>query len=374
MTNENPYLNEKYRENVEVGDAQIEKFNNSQYEIAERLANSPEVAKIIKEIDVGNPESVLTFGQGAANEISKFSDKILQETSKNTVEESGKMLKDLANIMKQFDPQDFADEEKKKGILGKLFGKVNNSIEKILNKYKTMDGDIQNVYVQIKQYEDEIKKANGTMETMYDKNIEYYEELEKYIYAGNQIKEQTLTQWIPQLEEKARQTNDPRDLQTLNDARDFYELMDQRIQDLEMAKMVSIQTAPQIKMIQKGNHNLMRKINSAFVVTLPTFKIGLTQAITMKRQRIQADALKALDDTTNEMLLRNAQNISQNSIDITRLAGDTSVKIETLQQTFDTIMRGIEETMAIQEENTRKREENRTQLIELQKQLKEKNF
>lgn len=347
-------------------------FDKSNNEISERLANSPEVAKIIKEIDVGNPQSVLMFGQDAAQEISKFSDRILAETSKSTVEDSGKMLKDLSNIMRSFNPKDF--EDNKVGLFDKIFKRVNNGIEKILNKYKTMDSDIQNVYSQVKQYEEEIKRANGTMETMYDKNITYYEELEKYIYAGNKIKETTMNEWIPQLESKANASNDPRDLQTLNDARDFYELMDQRIQDLEMAKMVSIQTAPQIKMIQKGNHNLMRKINSAFVVTLPTFKIGLTNAITMKRQKIQADALKALDDTTNEMLIRNAENISLNSVEITKLAGESSVKIETLEKTFDTIMKGIEETMSIQEENTKNREANRTRLIELQKQLKEKNF
>jgi uncharacterized protein YaaN involved in tellurite resistance len=139
-----------------------------------------------------------------------------------------------------------------------------------------------------------------------------------------------------------------------------------------MAKMVSLQTAPQIKLIQRGNYNLLRKIGSAFVITLPVFKSGLIQAIAIKRQKIQADAMRALDEKTNEMLLRNAENIAAQSVDIARLTSGSSIKIETLEKTFETIMRGIEETRQIEIENKQSREESRKKLLELQNKL-EKN-
>lgn len=360
MTNE---LNQ-----TELLEVDITKVQN---EVALKVRNSPEVQQIAKQIDFGNNQAVMSFGQDAAFEISKFTDQILSTTSKSTVEESGTMIKDLASIMKSFNPQDFVD--KKPSFIEKMFKKAANEIEKILAKYKTMDGDIQKIYIQIKEYEGEISKSNKTMDVMFEKNLNYYEELERYIQAGHLIKDKSLTEWIPDLERKS-QLGDPVDHQNYVNALDFVEMVDQRIQDLEMAKMVSLQMAPQIRLIQKGNYNLLRKINSAFVVTLPVFKIGLAQAITMKRQRIQADSMKALDDATNEMLIRNAENIRQNSIDITRMSGSSSIKIETLEKTFNTIMQGIDETLQIEAENKQQRAADRLKLEELQTQLKSKKF
>jgi uncharacterized protein YaaN involved in tellurite resistance len=352
----------------EVVEVDIAKVQN---EVALKVRNSPEVFQIAQKVDIGNTQTVMAFGQEAAMEISKFTDQILATTSKSTVEDSGTMLKDLASIMRSFNPKDFID--KKPGFLDKIFKKVSNEIEKILAKYKTMDGDIQKIYIQVKEYEGEINKSNQTLDVLFTKNLNYYEELEKYIQAGELIKERAITEWIPELEKKS-QLGDPIDQQNYLNALDFLEMVDQRVQDLEMAKMVSLQMAPQIKLIQKGNHNLLRKINSAFVVTLPVFKIGLTQAITMKRQKIQADAMKALDDTTNEMLMRNADNIRQNSVDIARLSGGSSIKIDTLEKTFNTIMQGIDETLQIETENKQQRASDRIKLAQLQEQLKEKKF
>ena len=284
------------------------------------------------------------------------------------------MLKDLANIMKQFDPKDFSDEPKNRGLFSKVFKKVNGSIEGMLSKYQTMDKEIQNLFIQIKEYESEIKKSNNSMNQLYDKNVEYYEELEKYIYAGSQLRNTAVTEWIPRLKEKAEETKDARDIQEYNEALDFVDLMDQRVADLEMARMVSVQTAPQIKMIQKGNHNLMRKINSAFVVTLPTFKTGLVQAINIKKQKMQAEDFAALDEQTNAMLVRNAENIKDNGVLISRMAGSTSINIETLETTFETIMRGIEEIREVEVENRKEQEQNRARLLELQDKIKSKNF
>lgn len=350
-----------------------EDFNEVQNQIVTRMKNSPEVQQIADSIQVADPQAILLYGQDAAEGISRFADRILSETSKDTSQQSSAMLKELASIMKSFNPEDFKEEEPK-GRFAKLFNSANKRLEKLKNKYKTMDSDIQTIQTEVKKFEVEIQKANENMAELYDLNVEYYEQLTKYIVAGEMIRDRALNEWIPELEAKATATQDARDMQTLNEAKDFASMIDQRVEDLQMAQLVSSQTAPQIKMIQNGNYQLMRKINSAFVITLPVFKIGLTEAITLQRQQIQAKSLEELDKTTNEMLVRNANNIAQNSVNIARLAGSPSIKMETLQTTFDTIMKGIEDTMVIQEENTRNRIENRKKIEQYQQQLQKKNF
>ncbi|WP_026477771.1 toxic anion resistance protein [Alkaliphilus transvaalensis] len=356
-------------EMLDVQEVDLDKKVN---EVALKAKSSPELQKIASQLDIRNAQSIMSFGQDTAVEISKFSDRILSSISNSSVEDSGKMLQQLTSIMSKFDSKDFV--EKKQGVLERLFNKVKDDINKLLAKYQTMDKEISKIYVEIKQYENEIKQTNATLEEMFEKNLQYYENLEKYIQAGYMIINNVQNNMIPQLEQKAATSGEQIDQINLQNAQQALEMIDQRVQDLEMAKMVSLQTAPQIKLIQRGNYNLLRKIGSAFVITLPVFKSGLIQAIAIKRQKIQADAMKALDEKTNEMLLRNAQSIANQSVDIARLTSGSSIKVETLEQTFETIMRGIDETKQIEEENKHNREEGRKRLLELQGQMEKKNF
>lgn len=151
----------------------------------------------------------------------------------------------------------------------------------------------------------------------------------------------------------------------LDTLRNGIEALEQRVYDLEMAKMVALQTAPQIRLLQRGNTKLIGKINSAFVTTIPIFKNGLIQAVSAKRQKLVADSMSELDKRTNEMLIRNAQNITSQSVDIARLAGAPSIKIETIEESWGIIIKGLEETKRIEEENKRTREEGTKRLIEL---------
>ncbi len=348
---------------LEIKELDVEKKIN---EVAVKAKTSPEVKALANEIDIRNAQSIMSFGQDTAREISQFSDRILSTISNSSIEDSGRMLTQLNAIMKKFDKSDF--EEKKPNFFEKIFHKVKNDIENLINKYQTIDKDITKIYVEIKQYENEINKTNLMLEEMFEKNMVYYENLEKYIYAGQLVVEHIKNSIIPQLEGKAT-SGEQIDALNLQNGMQALEMVEQRVHDLELAKMVALQTAPQIKLIQRGNYNLLRKIGSAFVVTIPVFKSGLIQAIAIKRQKIQADAMEALDKTTNEMLLKNAQNIANQSIDIAKLTSGSSIKIETLEQTFETIMKGIEDTKQIEMENKQKREESRSKLLTLQKQL-----
>ncbi len=357
----------EFNSNVEVQEVDLDKKVN---EVAEKVKTSPEVQKLANELDIRDAQDIMSFGQETAVEISKFSDRILSSISNSSVEDSGNMLKQLNNIMSKFDKKDF--EEKKPGFFEKIFNKVKDDISKLLDKYQTMDKEISKVYVEIKQYENEIKQTNEMLEDMFKQNIMYYENLEKYIQAGQVVVNRMKNEVIPNLEQKAASSGQQLDNIQLQNAMQALEMVEQRVHDLEMAKMVALQTAPQIKLIQKGNYNLLRKIGSAFVITIPVFKSGLIQAISIKRQKIQADAMRALDEKTNEMLMRNAENIANQSIDIAKLTSGSSIKIETLENTFETIVKGIDETRQIEEENKQNRESSRQRLLELQNKLENK--
>lgn len=333
-------------------------------ELQEKLVNSPEITSISRQIDVRDPNSILQFGHETANEISKFSDQILQTMQLTKVEDSGELLVQLNKIMDKFDIKDF--EDPKENFISKIFKKSKDAIEALFTKYNSMGGEVDKVYVQLKSYEAEINNSNAMLDDMFDKNVEYFETLTKYIYAGRNVLAELQNNILPALEEKAIQSGQQLDNINYNNALQVSDMLDQRIYDLELAKNISLQTMPQIKMIQQGNYNLVRKINSAFIITLPIFKQCLNQAITLKRQAVQAKAMQALDDRTNELLLRNAQNTALQSKQTATLASTSSIKIETLEESWATIMKGISETKEIQKEAAQARIEGTKKLHQLQ--------
>ncbi|BEP28890.1 toxic anion resistance protein [Helicovermis profundi] len=336
-----------------------------------KLKNSDEVAAIAKQIDTRDLNSILKYGNETASEISKFSDQILHTMENTKVEDSGNMLLMLNKIMDKFDIKDF--EEKKPNLINKLFNKSKNMIDSLFSKYHTMGGEVDKVYVQLKQYEDEITNSNAVLDEMFNKNMEYFEILEKYIFAGNMVLDKFRVEMIPALQKKAEESGQQLDMINLNNANQVVEMLDQRVYDLELAKNISLQTMPQIKLIQKGNYNLVRKINSAFIITLPIFKQLLNQAITLKRQAVQAKAMSALDEKTNELLLRNAQNTAMQSKLTAKLASSSSIKIETLEESWRIIKDGINETKVIQEEAVKARIDGTRRLHEIQKEFQSKN-
>ena len=231
-----------------------------------QLKKDPQVLQLASKIDPKNQIELLEFGREPANEISAFTGKVLNSVQANSMEESSELLKQLGRIMDKFDKKDFVE---KKGFLNKIFNKGNKMIEQLFNKYQTMGTEIDKVYVEITKYESEMKKSTTTLENLYDQNFQYFMELEKYIAAGD-IKVEELKAQEPEVRKKA-ETGDQMALMELNSLQNAIELLEQRVYDLEMAKQVSYQAAPQIRMLQRGNTKLIGKINSAFVTTIPIF-------------------------------------------------------------------------------------------------------
>jgi uncharacterized protein YaaN involved in tellurite resistance len=332
--------------------------------IRSEIQNSHEVKSLIKSVDVSSPNSIMEFGNGPAEEISKFADKILHSIREGNIEGSGIMLKELSKLMGRFDKEEVLGESKK-GFIPRMFQDSKKAIEKILSKYQTLGKEIDRIYKEIIIYKKELTKTNDMMEEMFAQNLEYYKSLEKYIIAGNLILKRLQDEELPKLEALVGSGDAEANLnlQTLNNT---IEMMNIRVHDLELAKVVSMQTAPQIRIIQRGNFKLVGKIHSAFVITIPIFKNGMIQAVTLKRQSIIAESMAALDKTTNELLLRNAENVKNQSIEIAKLSGNSSIKIETLENTWKTILEGIDETKRIEEENRKLREQSKKKINDMQ--------
>ena len=326
----------------------------------QKLRKLPEVEALTGEIHIDDMNTILAFGQGATQGISKISDSLLATMKEVKAEEAGEMIAQLTKVMDRFDIKELEDVKEPKG-LQKLFSRAKNSVEAMFQKYENMGTEVDKIYVILKKYDLDIQNSNKTLKSMYDANITYYEQLEKYIVAGELGLEEIDTKLIPEFQAKA-DAGDRLALTTVQKLQTTREMLAQRIYDLQVAENIALQTIPMIQGIQYSNFNLTRKINSAFIITLPIFKQCLTQAVILKRQELQAKSLKALDDKTNELLMRNAQNMANQSTSIARMAGTSSVSMETLERTWQTILQGIEQTKQIENDNRLERESNTLKL------------
>ena len=290
-------------------------------------------------------ETIVSFGAEAAEEISKASDVVLRSMNMSQLDDTSRMLKTLAGIMSKFDIDEIRED---KGLFNRLFSNAKKQLDKILAKYKTMGDEVDKIYVELRKYEQEIKQSNKKLDQLFNANVEYYHELVKYILAGEQACNE-LEAYIGQRQSDYETSGDNSiqfELTTLNQS---LQMLEQRTQDLRTAESVALQSIPMIKMMEFSNYNLVRKINSAFIVTLPVFKQALAQAMLLKRQKIQAEAMSELDKKTNEMLIKNARNTAETTKMTARMVSGSSIQIETLENTWRTIMSGIDETRSIQE-------------------------
>lgn len=352
-------------DNTQVPNDNFDMATISEYK--QRLRGMKEVQDLTSEVEIQNPNSIVMFGQKASENISKVSDELLKSMKAVKSEEASEMLVNLTKIMDKFDVKELEGAEKQ-SMLSKLIKGVGNSVAKLFQKYDTMGYEVEKVYVLLKKYENDIRESNANLKKLYDANLHYYQLLEKYIVAGELALEE-IDVYIQQISMNTVMNQEERHMLTQK-LEISKEMLSQRVYDLQIAENVAIQAAPMIQTIQMSNFNLMRKINSSFIVTLPIFKQCLAQAVILKRQEIQAKSIKQLDDKTNELIMRNAQNTARQSVEIARMASGSSVAISTLEKSFETIMKGIEDTKAIQEANRLQRVENSAKLEQIKHAMK----
>ena len=352
-------------DNIQVPNDNFDMAAISEYK--QRLRGMKEVQDLTSEVEIQNPNSIVMFGQKASENISKVSDELLKSMKAVKSEEASEMLVNLTKIMDKFDVKELEGTEKQ-SMFSKIMKGVGNSVAKLFQKYDTMGYEVEKVYVLLKKYENDIRESNANLKKLYDANLHYYQLLEKYIVAGELALEE-IDLYIQQISMNTAMNQEEKQMLTQK-LEISKEMLSQRVYDLQIAENVAIQAAPMIQTIQMSNFNLMRKINSSFIVTLPIFKQCLAQAVILKRQEIQAKSIKQLDDKTNELIMRNAQNTARQSVEIARMASGSSVAISTLEKSFETIMKGIEDTKAIQEANRAQRVENSAKLEQIKHSMK----
>ena len=352
-------------DNIQVPNDNFDMATISEYK--QRLRGMKEVQDLTSEVEIQNPNSIVMFGQKASENISKVSDELLKSMKSVKSEEASEMLVNLTKIMDKFDVKELEGTEKQ-SMFSKIMKGVGNSVAKLFQKYDTMGYEVEKVYVLLKKYENDIRESNANLKKLYDANLHYYQLLEKYIVAGELALEE-IDAYIQQISMNTAMNQEEKHMLTQK-LEISKEMLSQRVYDLQIAENVAIQAAPMIQTIQMSNFNLMRKINSSFIVTLPIFKQCLAQAVILKRQEIQAKSIKQLDDKTNELIMRNAQNTARQSVEIARMASGSSVAISTLEKSFETIMKGIEDTKAIQEANRAQRIENSAKLEQIKHSMK----
>ena len=361
--NQYGYMNPQ--ESMQIQNQEFDMATISEYK--QRLRNMEEVQKLTGEVEIQNPNSIVMFGQKASENISKVSDELLSSMKAVKSEEVSEMLVNLTKIMDKFDVKELEGTEKQ-SMLSKLMKGVGNSVAKLFQKYDTMGYEVEKVYLLLKKYENDIRESNANLKKLYDANLHYYQLLEKYIVAGELALEE-IDAYISQISMNNAMNQEEKQMLTQK-LEISKEMLSQRVYDLQIAENVAIQAAPMIQSIQMSNFNLMRKINSSFIVTLPIFKQCLAQAVILKRQEIQAKSIKQLDDKTNELIMRNSQNTARQSVEIAKMASGSSVAISTLEKSFETIMKGIEDTKAIQEANRTERIENSAKLERIKHSMK----
>lgn len=315
----------------------------------ERLLNSKEVDEIVSTIEVYKIDTILSFGNKVSQEISKASDMILKSVNMAQLECTDELLHSLGNVMGKVDIEEI---RKTTGFFKKLFRNKERHLDKIVVKYHAIGEEVDKVYIQLRQYESEIKQSNKKLEQLFETNVKKYHDLVKYILAGEQgCKE--LREYIAARKMDMEYTKDESiqfDLITLNQS---LKALEQKVYDLKIAEQVAMQSIPMIKMMQFNHIQLVQKINEAFIITLPIFKQTLSQAILLKKQHMQSEAMSALEKKKKEILLANAKNLEEPSILMGQVDLANASRIETLETTFRTIVDGIDKTREMQE-STRK--------------------
>ena len=331
-----------------------------------QLRQEPQVLQIVNAMDLRNQNELLSLGKEPAERLSRFSDRILNTMTVSKLDESGDLLIQLEKLMKRFDRKEIAKEP---SFFEKLFKRAKQTAEAMFKKYQTLGGEIEKIHAQFAIIENELKRTNYDLEGLYEEDIEYYFELEKYVAAAEIKLEEVNNTLIPQCEQKVN-AGDQLARMELENLRTVKELLERKVDDLEKARMVAVIAAPQIKTMQRGNNDLVAKINSAFITTIPIFKMGIINTVSAKRQKLHSDSLNAFEDRTNQMLQDVTSDIMNQSIEIAQRSGSSSIKMETIENMWETIVKGIDEYKKVKEEQSMQRIEDRKRLEALREDAK----
>lgn len=353
---------------------EIKQFQEKQTapRLIDRLdSNYQEQAKqLASQIDVNDAQAVIIYGANAQSKLSEFSQSMLSHVQANDIGPIGDSLNELMYRLQEANPDELRAGEG--NFFQRMFGKVKQSIYEITAKYQKIGAQIDKVAVKLEHEKDGLIKDNQMLEQMYQKNKDYFDALNIYIAAGELKIDELQNQIIPQAVAKAQASGDQMDVQIVNDYTQFLDRLEKRTHDLRLTRQVTIQQAPQIRLIQNTNQVLAEKIQSSIHTAIPLWKNQVVIALTLLRQKDAVTAQRQVSETTNDLLKKNAELLKVSAIETAKENERGIIDIETLQKTQDDLIETIQETLRIQKEGKEKRQAAEIELGVMEENLKQK--
>ena len=323
------------------------------------------VDSFAQQIDLTNSALVLQYGAGTQKKMADFSESALENVRSKDLGEVGDLLSGVVTELKSF------DEEEEKGFLG-FFKKASNKIESMKAKYAKAEENVNEIVKALEKHQVQLMKDTALLDKMYELNLTYFKELSMYILAGKKKLAEVRGTQLAQLTQKAQMSGLPEDAQAARDLESMCLRFEKKIHDLELTRMISIQTAPQIRLVQNNDTQMVEKIQSTIVNTIPLWKSQMVLALGVEHSAQAAAAQREVTDMTNELLRKNAEKLKMATVETAKQSERGIVDMETLKATNESLISTLDEVMQIQQEGRQKRAEAERGLREMEQELKAK--
>ncbi len=319
-----------------------------------------------KQIDLTNSTLVLQYGAGTQKKMADFSESALENVRSKDLGEVGDLLSDVVKELKSFD-----EEEEEKGFFG-IFKKASNKIESMKAKYAKAESNVNEIVKVLEKHQVQLMKDTALLDKMYDLNLTYFKELSMYILAGKKKLQEVRSTQLAELLKKAEASGLPEDAQAAKDLDSMCNRFEKKIHDLELTRMISIQTAPQIRLVQNNDTLMVEKIQSTIVNTIPLWKSQMVLALGVEHSTQAAAAQREVTDMTNQLLRKNAEKLKMATVETAKESERGIVDMETLKATNESLISTLDEVMNIQKEGRQRRQEAEAELQNMENELKNK--
>ena len=323
------------------------------------------VDEFAKQIDLTNSAMVLQYGAGTQKKMADFSEAALENVKSKDLGEVGELLSGVVKELRDF------DEEEEKGFFG-FFKKASGRIESMKAKYAKAEANVNEIVKVLEKHQVQLMKDTALLDKMYELNLTYFKELSMYILAGKKKLQEVRSTRLAELTDRAQASGLPEDAQAAKDLDSMCERFEKKIHDLELTRMISIQTAPQIRLVQNNDTLMVEKIQSTIVNTIPLWKSQMVLALGVEHSTQAAEAQRKVTDMTNELLRKNAEKLKMATIETAKESERGIVDMETLKATNESLISTLDEVMNIQREGRQKRREAEAELQNMEQELKNK--
>lgn len=318
-----------------------------------------------KQIDLTNSAMVLQYGAGTQKKMADFSESALENVRSKDLGEVGELLSGVVKELKDF------DEEEEKGFFG-FFKKASSKIESMKAKYAKAEANVNEIVKVLEKHQVQLMKDTALLDKMYELNLTYFKELSMYILAGKKKLQEVRSTRLAELVSRVQASGLPEDAQAAKDLESMCERFEKKIHDLELTRMISIQTAPQIRLVQNNDTLMVEKIQSTIVNTIPLWKSQMVLALGVEHSTQAAEAQRQVTDMTNELLRKNAEKLKMATVETAKESERGIVDMETLKATNESLISTLDEVMNIQQEGRQKRREAEAELQNMERELKNK--